>query len=252
MASLRIPTLHVLVESTNGAQALCKAKSGKVGPEDVFEDLKQAALMPRCKKCTSLLKKKKEKEKSVKFFEGTKIRVFTSEGDGQYYAKFVDGERVEFESNIFVFTGFSNKLHPYYKTQLNWLKKILLEAGIELNVNVVPTVNDITPNIDKGYLDPGDIKIDTAKLKVSADGNCYYLILDEEMGRGWAVFMKQDANGLQTIFDQEHRDTVLEHMIANADCVLSQFGVDYATDSMKNMDKYVKPKTAAKPKKEKV
>lgn len=144
-------------------------------------------------------------------------------GDTQtYIIKAPKGYPQTMGVNEFRFTGFSNKLHPYYRMQLNWVCEVLKSKGIILYVKIVPTQEQI-PGSEKGYIEPGDIRI-PAEYVASEDEKCYYLIMDEEMGRGWAVLLSE-KEGQQEIIEQEHRDSVIDWLIDGE--FIRSFGIDY-------------------------
>lgn len=154
-------------------------------------------------------------------------RTYHANGDLEFY---VADEKLVLK-NDFVFTGFSNKEHPYYKRQLEWAQRILRSGGVELNINTVATVNDIG-DPDAGEFRPKQIPVPD-KLLPSKDGLTYYLIQDEEMGRGWAVLMRIDGAGRRKIITQEHRDTVRD-FITDGEWI-RKFGIDFKREEVETL-----------------
>lgn len=121
--------------------------------------------------------------------------------------------------NEFHFTGFTNSIHPYHRNRYNFLVQALASKGIHLNVLEVPTVNDMTDDVNDEFT-YDKLKLPATELKVSDDGNTYILFQDVEMGRGWAMLMKN-----KEVITQEHRDIVWDEL-EQGDWIRS-FGVDY-------------------------
>lgn len=143
-----------------------------------------------------------------------------------FYEKSDDGVETQ-TSKEFKFLGFFNSIHPYFRAQLDFIVKVLASKNIFLNVVEVPTQDDMCDNINKGYLDVSDLKF-SPKFKVSSNGICYYLLQDEEMGRGWAVLSKQDTlTGETEILIQEHRDNVRDWLFDGE--FIRSFGIDFET-----------------------
>lgn len=135
--------------------------------------------------------------------------------------------------NNFVFTGFRNKEHPYYKRQLEWAQRVLRSGGIELNINTVLTVNNFGGDPDAGEFKAKEIVVPDG-LKPSKDGLTYYLIQDEEMGRGWAVLMRIDGAGRRKILQQDHRDSIRDY-ITDGEWI-RKFGIDYKREEVSNLE----------------
>lgn len=147
--------------------------------------------------------------------------------EGDDVAKYVtidEKGKKQVETDSFRFMGFSNNIHPFFQKQIDFAIKALKSKGIILNVTTVPTVNQMSDDIDKGHLDNEDVKV-PSYLQKSEDGNFYCLLRDKEMGRGWAVLYKV-KNGKTEIITQEHRDTVRDE-IMKGDFIRS-FGIDYS------------------------
>lgn len=163
-----------------------------------------------------------------------KYRLFDDGGDDQIFVMQSEGlgEPAVKEKNVFTFTCFSNKIHPYHKKQMSWVVNMLALAGVVLNVKEVPTVSDISSDIDSGEVSAADIQL-PANLKPSGDGNTYFLIQDTEMGRGWAVLMKIDASGAREILTQKHRDIVRDNLLKGE--FIRSFGVDYQQETLKDL-----------------
>lgn len=151
--------------------------------------------------------------------------LYHSGGDDQI---FVDDQGKK-HGNAFKFTGFGNGIHPYHRTQLNWIIQMLGSAGIILNLREVPTVYDMGGDPDKGEFEAADIKKPN-DLKVSSDGKVYYMLQDVEMGRGWAVLMCDDE-----IIRQDHRDNI-RYELLDGDFIRS-FGVDYQQKKVESLSK---------------
>lgn len=146
--------------------------------------------------------------------------------EGDDVAKYVtidENGKEQIETDSFRFMGFSNNIHPFFQKQIDFAVKALKSKGIFLNVTTVATVNQISEDIDKGYLDDEDVKV-PSNLQKSEDGNFYCLLRDKEMGRGWAVLYKVE-NGKTKIITQEHRGIVRDE-IMKGDFIRS-FGVQY-------------------------
>lgn len=163
-----------------------------------------------------------------------KYRLYNEGGDDEVFVMQSTGlgEPAVKETNKFVFSGFSNEIHPYHSKEMNWVVQMLNLAGIILNVKIVPTEYDISDDIDNGSVHADSIVL-PSNLKPSSDGNTYFLIHDKEMGRGWVVLMKIDATGMREIITQEHRDTVREALL-DGDFIRS-FGIDYRKETVKDL-----------------
>ncbi len=130
--------------------------------------------------------------------------------------------------NDFIFTGFSNDIHPYHRNRINWIVEILKTKGIILNVAEVSTVDKMASDVDNGELVFENLFIPKGFDKKSEDGNTYILFQDTEMGRGWACLIKNNE-----ILTQGHRDMVLDEL-ENGDFIRS-FGVDYKVETVENL-----------------
>lgn len=159
------------------------------------------------------------------------FKTFHADGDLEFYV--VDDKLAM--KNDFVFNPsnmFSNKLHPYHKRQLDWMQRVLRDGGIELNINTVPTVHDMGGDPDEGEFKAKELKVPDW-VKPSKDGLTYYLIQDEEMGRGWAVLMRIDGAGRRKILQQDHRDSIRDY-ITNGEWV-RKFGIDYQREKVESL-----------------
>lgn len=165
-----------------------------------------------------------------------KYRLFDDGGDDQIFVMQSEGlgEPAVKEKNVFTFTGFSNKIHPYHKKQMSWVVNMLALAGISLNIKEVSTVRDISSDIESGEVSAADITL-PPNLNPSGDGNTYFLIQDTEMGRGWAVLMKIDPSGAREILTQEHRDIVRDDLLEGE--FIRSFGVDYQKETVEDLSK---------------
>lgn len=150
--------------------------------------------------------------------------VYTEGNDVAKYVVADENGKEEVETDRFKFSGLSNKIHPFFQRQIDFSVRALKSKGIILNVMTMDTVDDIFPDIDKGYLDNEDIEV-PAHLKESSDGTCYCLLRDREMGRGYAVLYKS-INGLVEIIEQDHRGIVRDK-IMEGDFIRS-FGINYS------------------------
>lgn len=163
-----------------------------------------------------------------------KFRIYNEGGDTQIFVSSINGEETR-DKNVFKFAGFSNTLHPYFAKQMKWIQQILQSQGIILNINTVKTVNDMSKVKDDCFceLDESNILI-LNNLNKSSDGNIYYLIQDEEMGRGWAVLIKINSDNKIEFLMQDHRDNVRDELL-EGDFIRS-FGIDYKEESIENIN----------------
>lgn len=139
------------------------------------------------------------------------------------------------EKNEFIFTGFSNRIHPYHKKEMMWVIEMLKSAGIVLNLKEVPSVEIIGKDVDKGHFPFEDLYLPKS-MKPSTDGKSYFLIQDTEMGRGWAVF-GWEKNGSGEIITQEHRDHVRDFLL-NAEW-LCKMGVSFEERQVEELPELV-------------
>lgn len=158
-----------------------------------------------------------------------KFRIYNEGGDTQLFVT-TNGDNKTIAQNDFVFTGFSNGIHPYHRKRINWISSILESKGIILNVAEVATVDDMS-NEPYGELSMNTMTLPKIPYKKSEDGNTYILFQDTEMGRGWACLIKNDE-----IIMQEHRDTVLDE-IENGEFIRS-FGIDYKVETVDNLNNF--------------
>ena len=148
---------------------------------------------------------------------------FEEKNDEFIFKTFKDDETESIERMKFVFSGFSNKIHPYFVAQIEVIKKVLASADIHLNIHTVPTVDDISSDTD-GFIYVENVHLPKDSI-VSGNGNTYYLVQDEEMGRGWAVLLEQSPENERKIIVEDHRDTVRDTLL-QGDFIRS-FGIDY-------------------------
>lgn len=162
-----------------------------------------------------------------------KFRIYNEGGDTQVFVSSINGKETK-EKNEFVFRSFSNKLHPYFVKQMKWIQEILNSSGIILNINTVKTVHDMSVGTDEffDYLEDNTIKL-SGVLDKSSDGNTYYLIQDEEMGRGWAALIKIDSENKIEFLMQDHRDNVRDKLLQGD--FIRNFGIDYKEESVENL-----------------
>ncbi len=158
-----------------------------------------------------------------------KFRIYNEGGDTQLLVTTKEGEVNTIIKNEFVFTGFSNGIHPYHRKKINFIIEALKSKGIILNIAEVSTVDKMSPDIDSGELSYNTLTLPKKDYGKSEDGNTYILFQDVEMGRGWACLIKND-----TILTQEHRDTVLDELI-EGDFIRS-FGIDFKEETVEDLD----------------
>lgn len=142
--------------------------------------------------------------------------IYDDGGDTEIFER-PDGTR---ERNEFVFTGFSNTIHPYHKKQTEWAIEMLKSANVNLCIQEVPTVADMTHEPAYGEMEAQDLKVKTVPFK----DNMRNLLLfqDTEMGRGWAVLLEIGADAGMTIIVQEHRDTVRDQTLLDSEWLKKQ------------------------------
>lgn len=139
---------------------------------------------------------------------------------------------VRIDKAAFMFLGFSNHIHPYHKKRMEWMQEILKGGLIHLVVKTVPTVHDMGGDPDVGF-NAADIEL-PANIPVSVDGAKYYLIQNSEMGRGWAMLVRQDYEGKQEFLLEDHRDNVLDELQEGS--LIRDLGIDYKMISLEALD----------------
>ena len=155
--------------------------------------------------------------------------IYDDGGDTEIFER-PDGTR---ERNEFVFTGFSNGIHPYHKKQTEWAVEMLKSANINLAIREVPTVADMAEDSDY-EMEVENLKIDTVPMK---DGMRNMLLFqDIGMGRGWAVLLEIQSDASMTIITQDHRDTVRDQTLLDEEWLKRQ-GVILKRKTVKNLDK---------------
>ena len=155
--------------------------------------------------------------------------IYDDGGDTEIFER-PDGTR---ERNEFVFTGFSNGIHPYHKKQTEWAVEMLKSANINLAIPEVPTVADMAEDSDD-EMEVENLKIDTVPMK---DGMRNMLLFqDIGMGRGWAVLLEIQSDASMTIITQDHRDTVRDQTLLDEEWLKRQ-GVILKRKTVKNLDK---------------
>lgn len=155
--------------------------------------------------------------------------IYDDGGDTEIFER-PDGTR---ERNEFVFTGFSNGIHPYHKKQTEWAVEMLKSANINLAIREVPTVADMAEDSDD-EMEVENLKIDTVPMK---DGMRNMLLFqDIGMGRGWAVLLEIQSDASMTIITQDHRDTVRDQTLLDEEWLKRQ-GVILKRKTVKNLDK---------------
>lgn len=170
-----------------------------------------------------------------------KARVYHENGDSEVFVIWDDSGKRTTENNNFIFTGFSNKLHPYYKKKWNWVKLILATKAFILHHTIVPTVADMVISgkeyeditIDRVKLPPMESEIQKKNLQ-SSDGNIYVVVMDEEMGRGWAVFVVIKPDGTKEILQDGHRDSVLDWFMDGE--FFKSKGIDYERKELADLN----------------
>ena len=113
--------------------------------------------------------------------------------------------------NRFIFMGFSDGIHPYFRNQMQWAKGMLLSKGIVLNSATYRHVDQIGEAPGGWWEDPELINLPD-RLEVSKDGYTYFHAQDSEMGRGGAILMEIDPDGNKKILMSDHRDNVREEI----------------------------------------
>ena len=166
---------------------------------------------------------------------------FRTYNDGYSSQLFVltENENRTVKKNNFIFTGFSNGIHPYHRKRINWVVEILKSKGIILNVAEVPTIDEMSVDNNSYELTFETLTIPEGFDKKSEDGNTYILFQDFEIGRGWACLIKNNE-----ILMQEHRDTVLDE-IEKGDFIKS-FGIDYKSEIVENLNNFKEKLNTAK------
>ena len=155
--------------------------------------------------------------------------IYDDGGDTEIFER-PDGTR---ERNEFVFTGFSNGIHPYHKKQTEWAVEMLKSANINLAIREVPTVADMAEDSDD-EMEVENLKIDTVPMK---DGMRNMLLFqDIGMGRGWAVLLEIQSDASMTIITQDYRDTVRDQTLLDEEWLKRQ-GVILKRKTVKNLDK---------------
>ncbi len=155
--------------------------------------------------------------------------IYDDGGDTEIFER-PDGTR---ERNEFVFAGFDNKIHPYHKKQTQWAGEMLKSANVNLCIQEVPTVADMTADPDD-EMEVESLLINTVPMK---DGMRNMLLFqDTEMGRGWAVLLEIGADAGMTIITQDHRDTVRDQTLLDEKWLKKQ-GVTLKRKTVKDLDK---------------
>lgn len=142
-----------------------------------------------------------------------------------------DGTR---EKNHFIFDGFKNGIHPYHKKETDWAVEMLKSANINLFIQEVPTVADMCSDSDSGEMKLDNLWINAVPVKEGMRN--MLLFQDTEIGRGWAVLLEIGADAKMTIITQEHRDTVRDQTLLDANWLKKQ-GVILKRKTVKNLDK---------------
>jgi hypothetical protein len=169
-----------------------------------------------------------------------KARIYrTGFGDDQSMCIWDDSGKRTKENATFVFSGFSNKLHPYYVKKWNWIKLILACRAILLHHTIVPTVDKMTTDgddqitVDNIKLPSTDTDIKKKNLQ-SPDGNIYVVVMDEEMGRGWGVFVVIRPDGSKEILHEDHRDNLLDWFVEGE--FIKSMGIDYESKVLPDLN----------------
>lgn len=154
------------------------------------------------------------------------FRTYNEGGDTQLFVTINNGKQT-ITKNEFIFTGFNNGIHPYYRKRINHIVEVLNSKGIILNVAEVSCVERMGTD-DFGTFNYKNLTIPNGFDKKSKDGNTYVLFQDVEMGRGWACLIKNDK-----IILQEHRDTVLDELEEGE--FIRSFGIDYQVETVESL-----------------
>lgn len=165
-------------------------------------------------------------------------RIYNAGGDEDVLAIWDDSGKRTKQENKFVFAGFSNKLHPYYAKKWDWIKLILACRAIILHHTIVPTQDDMTTDSsDEITID--NIKLPSTKTEIqkknlqSPDGNIYVVVMDEEMGRGWGVFVVIRPDGSKEILHEDHRDNLLDWFVEGE--FIKSVGINYESKEIPDL-----------------
>lgn len=155
-----------------------------------------------------------------------------AEGDAQLLKR-PDGVK---EKNVFEFIGFSNRIHPFHRKQLNWAVEMLKSANVHLHISEVPTVQQMSSDPYSGEITLEDIQNKIPAVPVKKDMRNLVLFQDTEMGRGWAVLLEIKEDDSMEIITQDHRDTVRDQTLLDAEWLINQ-GVSIQYKKVKDIDK---------------